>query len=584
MKRFGLGGAALLLLLFALYGSLAYTFSVWGSGPSADSATTAMLWHGFEVHGPRFLRSWRYSQDNQLLSLMPLAGIAYFLFGVSAYTVVGIGWLVFVLNAILVFVIARRFIGPWWALSLAFLVLSANISTIGPVGFLGFSQTHNISFVWSLLGLYAATQILDDGRPFWFSIFFLAVTVGAVSDAWFNASLTVPAVVGAFVLRRDPEAGRRARRVAIVALLAMVLASTKLLGLLAFVPSGHFHHARNLAEVARNAIWLGQILMVFFNVKAAQAVFPAAGVALYALMMVSLVLMSVRNFLRAWPNYLPGQRFVLLTALLSSAIMMLAFVASSFPSGVNLSGRFLVNVFYFLPLFLALTLLPQPIRRARTLWAIWCIVFASLSLSASPGALSWQGPRVDAVKDLARFLREHHLFHGYGTYYDANANTVTWASHFKAHVRPLMFASAPSARLRTAWQCLSCAALWVPNPNQDSGMWFRPQAARGSRRSFLVFAAAGLPCATAPVCEKDAIRQFGPPSQRLKEGGFTILVFAHPLAPYIAESLERARVSWEATNEARNRAAIAKVCRDLHWSCAGPQRLYGWLLAHHYAH
>lgn len=584
MKRFGLGGAALLLLLCALYSSLAYTFAVWGSGPSADSATTAMLWHGFEVHGLRFLRSWRYSQDNQLLSLMPLAGIAYFLFGVSAYTVVGIGWLVFVLNAMLVFVIARRFIGPYWALSLAFLVLSANLSTVGQVGFLGFSQTHNISFVWSLLGLYAATQIMDGGRPFWFALFFLAVTVGAVSDAWFNASLTVPVVVGAFILRRDPEAGRRARQVAIVALLAMVLASTKLLGLLAFVPSGHFHHARNLAEVARNAIWLGRILMVFFNIKAAQAVFPPVGAGLYALMMVSLFLMSARNFLKAWPSYLPGQRFVLLTALLSSAIMMLAFVVSSFPSGVNQSGRFLVNIFYFLPLLLALTLLPQPIKWVPALWAVWCIVFAGLSLSASPGALSWQGPRTGAVRGLAHFLREHRLFHGYGAYYDANANTVTWASHFKVRVRPLMFAGAPSARIRTAWQCPSCAALWVPNPNQDSEMWFRPQAARGSRRSFLVFAAAGLLCATAPACEKDAIRQFGPPSRRLKQGGFTILVFAHPLAPYIAESVERARVSWDTMNEARNRAAIGKVCRDLHWSCVGPQRLYGWLLAHGYAH
>ncbi len=573
----------MLLLLAALYSSLAFTFSVWGSGPSADSATTAMLWRGFEEHGFHFLCSWRYSQDNQLLSLMPLAGIVYSLFGISAYSVVGIGWLVFVLNALLLFALARRFVGLRSALFLAVVALSANVLTIGIVGFLGFSQTHNISFAWSLLSLYAAARALDDERSFWPAVFFLAVTVGAVSDAWFNAALTFPVICGSFILRRDTEAGPQVRRLGILALLAMLLASTKLLGLLAFVPSGHFHHARSLAEVAHNSIWLTQILAVFFNVKAAQALLSWAGVAFYVSMMAALVLVSLRHFIQAWHNYPVGQKFVMVTVLLSIAIMALAFITSAFPAGVNQAGRFLINVFYFAPFFLALALLSRPTKSARVLGVACGAMFIGLSLTVNHGALVWQGPRTATANGLARFLREHHLFHGYGPYYDANANTVTWESHFKVKVRPLMFANAPDARYRDAWQCLSCAALWVPNPNQDSRRWFRPRAVQNRRRSFLVFSAEGLPCATVLVCDRDVIQQFGHPSQVLTRDGFTIFVFARPLAPYIADSVKRARMSWKAMNEARNRAAITKTCQELRWSCSEPQNIYSWLVAHHYA-
>ena len=583
MTRSNLRAASTVLLLAALYSSLAFTFSVWGAGPSADSATTAMLWRGFEEHGFHFLGSWRYSQDNQLLSLMPFAGIVYSLFGISAYSVVGIGWLVFVLNASLLFALARRFVGLYPALFLAIVVLSANAPTIGIVGFLGFSQTHNISFVWSLLSLYAAARALDDKRPFWPAIFFLTVTVGAVSDAWFNAALTVPVICSSFILRRDLEGGPQARRLGILAILAMLLASTKLLGLLAFIPSGHFHHARSLAEVAHNAVWLAQILAVFFNVTAAHALLSWAGAAFYVSMIAALVLVSLRNFIGAWHNYRIGQKFVMLTALLSIAIMALAFIASTFPAGVNQSGRFLVNVFYFAPFLLALALLSRPTKSARVLGATCGALFIGLSLVINHGALAWQGPRMAAAKGLARFLRHHHLLHGYGPYYDANANTVTWASDFKVKVRPLMFAGAPDARHRNAWHCPSCAALWVPNPNQDSRRWFRPQAARRRGRSFLVFSAGGLPCATVSVCERDAIQQFGPPSRILRQGGFTILVFPRPLANYMAASVKRARISWRTMNEARNRAAITKACQDLHWSCREPQHIYSWLLVHHYA-
>lgn len=571
------------LLLLALYSSLAFTFSVWGSGPSADSATTAMLWRGFEEHGIPFLRSWRYSQDNQLLSLMPLAGAVYSLLGVTAYSVVGVGWLVFLLNAFLVFLVARRFIGLCPALLVAITVLSANLPTIGVVGFLGFSQTHNIAFLWSLLSLYAAIQALANGRTFWVVIFFLAITVGAVSDAWFNAAITFPIICGLIILRHDPEAGRQARRLGILAFLAMILASTKLLGLFAFIPSGHFHAARNLSEMAKNSVWLLQILSVFFNIDSARALLSWVGAIFYTALMAILVIVSLRNMLVEWTDYSIERKLAILTALISIATMALAFVASSFPAGVNQSGRFLINVFYFAPLFVVLGLLSRPTRWVRVLGIIWCAIFMGLSLAANHSALVWQGPRTATAKSLASFLRKHHLFHGYGAYYDANANTVTWDSHFKIKVRPLMFVSTPSARDLSAWRCPTCTALWVPNPNQDSQTWFRGQSARRQRQTFLVYSARGLPCATVPVCDHDATQQFGAFSRILTQKGFTILVFPHSLAPHIANSIKRARVSWKTMNEARNRAAITDVCRNMGWSCRGPQHVYSWLLAHGYA-
>jgi hypothetical protein len=64
---------ALAGLALALGGwvSFHYCFAAWR--PDPDIFVTVELWRGVQRFGPRFLTAWAYTQDNWLLSLIPLS-------------------------------------------------------------------------------------------------------------------------------------------------------------------------------------------------------------------------------------------------------------------------------------------------------------------------------------------------------------------------------------------------------------------------------------------------------------------------------------------------------------------------------
>ncbi|MFP3159701.1 MAG: hypothetical protein RXR65_08050, partial [Hydrogenobaculum sp.] len=96
----------LVLILFGLWTSLHYTFYLWG--PNSDVSFPAMLWQGIRRYGLIFLKSANYTPDNWLFSLIPIFFALFSIFGVNAYVLILVGWLIYAISAVLTGIIVKK--------------------------------------------------------------------------------------------------------------------------------------------------------------------------------------------------------------------------------------------------------------------------------------------------------------------------------------------------------------------------------------------------------------------------------------------------------------------------------------------
>ena len=81
-KRWALWGLFVVLSVAALISSLGTAFQTLPLNP--DMAEMAQIYNGITQYGLRFPLTWGYTQDNQVLSLLPFALMFYALAGVSS--------------------------------------------------------------------------------------------------------------------------------------------------------------------------------------------------------------------------------------------------------------------------------------------------------------------------------------------------------------------------------------------------------------------------------------------------------------------------------------------------------------------
>jgi len=85
--------------VFALLGALVASFGLWVAfryvmaawPPDPDVFVTVELWRGIQRHGLEFASSWSYTQDNWLLTVVPLSSALYQLLGPSLTLTIAIG-------------------------------------------------------------------------------------------------------------------------------------------------------------------------------------------------------------------------------------------------------------------------------------------------------------------------------------------------------------------------------------------------------------------------------------------------------------------------------------------------------------
>lgn len=495
--------AAVLLALgtaLGLWTSLHGAFASWPV--DSDLADTVMLWHGVRAHGLGFLRGWVWAQDNWLLSLLPWSAALYALAGPRPALVVGTGWAVFVacaaLAAWLGWRLARR--PAVWAL-LPVLLLASRPG-LGRIGWLAYPVTHTVTLLWGLLALHAAVGWMTARRPWALAAVAAALLIATISDPWALPALVLPVLLAAVLLRQG--------RLAVTVLVVGALAASRLGGVLDFLPPPRFE-AASWAHMRENFALLPRILGADFAIW-----LPGAAAGEAAVMLPALLALDVAHAaLRAWRGLAPPQRFGLLVCGLSVILTLAAFLGNGFLRGTG-SGRFLVAVAFLLPLGLALGLACAWRRVTRAGRAL-AIVLAVLHMAAG-AADAWPRHRLRADTEmplaLAGFLAAHGLHYGYGAYFGAQANAVTWLSGWGVVMRPVSFGFLDG---RLLYPLVETSQRWYAPDDAPPGL---------SRRFVIVDPRS---CASRDVCVTGLARQFGTPAQTLTFGGFTILVWDHAL-------------------------------------------------------
>ncbi|MDB5492767.1 MAG: glycosyltransferase, partial [Phenylobacterium sp.] len=516
------GAAAVAALASAgLWISLHYCLVAWKTDP--DIFVTVALWRGVREHGLGFLRSWTYTEDNWLFSLVPISSLFYSAFGATSRIAALVGWLFFVASVAMTAWLAAKLAGWRAAAITGCVLLFANYYALGHIGFLSYPITHNVSMAWGLAVLLLALWGVERQAYGPCIAAGLAVFVDAVSDPWASAAIAVPLVLasgGLAAVHRRTRLGAIALTLCLASALALWAAYKHPFGALHFLPRGHFQPGGWQAMLV-NLRFGYRALAVMFNIL------PGGDLEAISTQVISVAalaaMVGASSLLVLWglPRASAGRQLVGGVAVLSIGAVTTLYLLGPPASGLYV-GRFFPNLYFFGALLVAMA----AAERWRTgPWAAKAAVGAYAALFVASGAAMtpqlWTQPvppsEPPAAKALGAFLQAHRLAYGYGPYWGANALAMEALTDGAVTIRPVVFQHGRVAR----------------RPVEASSLWFAPQAEPAGAPLFLVIRSDIEGCPALEACEAAARSQFGAPSERLVGGDAVVLVWRHPLAPLI---------------------------------------------------
>lgn len=510
---------SLLVVALGLWVSFHYAFATWG--PDSDTAEAYVLWQGLLRDGAAFLKDFRYTADNWLLSPLPGFFLAFATVGDAPWIVVAGGWAIFVACAVVASLIVRAVAGTAAAVAVAVVLLLSNHNAIGTMGFLAFPLSHNASLLWGLVAVYATLRWLETSGWPWLAAVAVALFVADISDPWTKAAFTLPIGGAALWLFMDPRHRSRRRTATILGATVgavLVVVHTKVFGLLGFLPATSipFASAADRVRAFHMLVRLGGMWFNFLPGRDAADLWGAgtAETAANAALLLGgagvAVLLGSRLFRRD-----AAFDALWLVATISCGVTTAAFLALDFPK-VMQNGRYFMATYVLGVMVFGATVgrawhsLSRPGRLAVLGYAL---LLPAAGLASGPALWMTAGVRMPDhdIPQFAAFLQAHGLDYGYGPYWDVNANAVAWVTEGAIVVRPVAFD--PSGRA-------------VPRLPQTSPRWYSPaDVPPGQRSVFLVMAPGDDGCRDIPACVAMVERQFGQPREILRYGDMLILVW-----------------------------------------------------------
>lgn len=510
------GPAKCFLLIIGIYASFKLVLASFSI--EADTAHSLILWHGINKHGIAWLKDWLFTQDNWLLSLVPLHFILFSLLGDNPAIPIILGWIIFIAAAAASATLARicgaKRSYLWVFLFLINLGIYAHQN-----GFISYSTSHNISNLYGLLALLLYTKFLGQPTGVKLVSFSLLLTAGAVSDPWLLAAYNVPILIANIILLLLPRATipRTVTFQSTVAVSISVLAvKTKLFGAFQFLPLTHFHPG-NWQIINSNAVYLLKDLGGLFNFIP----FHTSNDFLPGIITVTLLSLCV---LRIAPRPLvtllnlgSTKAILLLIFALSSCSIVSAFVLSDVPAQ-DYSARFLINILYAVPVIFAIYIEEnwKKLSINTKILTVTIISLSFLSNISSTIKIALDGDLKIKSEDVERtisFLRDHDLNYGYGPYWGANANAVTVKSGYKIIIRPVTFSS-------------SSGAMVIGNRMQSSKRWEKDEDfPKSAKKFFVIVKSDGEECPIVETCLSGLQKQYGKPVQKLTMRDSVVLVW-----------------------------------------------------------
>ena len=516
-----LHAVVILLCVFGLWTSLHYVHSAWFI--NNDTGNIAILWNGYREHGWQFLKTFVYTQDNWLFSLLLPEALIFAPFGADPTFVIVSGWLIFLGCVAFSLSLAHRLGGYRAVLLLAPLYLLSSQEAMGVPGSYGEPVSHNVTMFWGLVALQGASSWLGRRSAPWLGLCAVALFMAAISDPWANAAFSLPMFLAALGLGLRP--GRRSGGLALAAAVtaAALLAITKLAGVLSFLPETSLALATP-AIVLSHLRLLASIVTMMFEIvpgytSPPEIAAPGAGVTVLGCAVFLAVLApSLVIWARALRRLRDAEQFVIVAAVLSMGATVTAFCLTTFATGL-FAGRFLINVGFFVPVLGASAATRFGSRWPRIVPRLGVALAGLMMLTgATSNVRSWFKPSVradiDRYQDLDRFLAANRLTYGYGSYWGSNASAQTWLSRGRVIMRPV--AIDPASGQVTPW------------PWQSSPLWYTDQRRPpGDTATFLVL---DHDCPQPQSCIAGLSAQFGPPAQILPmPDDRVVLVWPKPL-------------------------------------------------------
>ena len=530
--------AAAAILIFGAWVSLRYTFGAFA--PDADIAVPVVLWDGVRHYGLGFLKTWSYTQDNWLLSLIPLTSLIFTLFGTNPKLVVAIGWLFFLACVGMTSFLVYRIAGRRAAFPVAAVLLFPNNWAIGSVGFLSYPISHDVSMAWALLALMLALRAIERASLLSVAAAGLCVFVDAMSDPWAGAAIALPLILASAVLAGlnwRVRQGWYAGALCAAAAIAFLAARTRLFGALDFLPPSHFT-ITNASGLVNNIGWMFRATAIMFNIVPHTSVGSPLSIPLcvfdflaLAAVLIGAAVLAVMG-LRRSPI---AEQLVCLVAILSLAGVVVAFLLNEWggEGWGTYMGRYFPNLYFFGAL-LAGTAAVRNWERlhfaVRAALVTYGLLFIASGLVSYPRQWAmWTGqapfPTSSYITDLGAFLVQNGLTYGYGPYWGSDALAMNWLTGGRVTIRPVAFLDKPDR---------------VGIRGKSSILWYAPgDEPAGTPETFLVINDDGENCPSVESCVATASRQFGAPSRRLAYansvmGNFAVLVWSHPIVSQIA--------------------------------------------------
>lgn len=509
----------IIFFLIGSYGALKTTIGIYGF--ETDAAMSLMLWQGVHEHGMmKFIKSWIFLQNNYLFSTVPVHFLFYMIFGAKPIVTILVGWITFVVSAVICGLIAKKLNAPKSSILVPIILIFSG-SYVYKFGYIAYSESQNIGF---LLGLFILLTILSwIEKQKIFKLFFIAIltTAAGLSDPWFMATVFLPIYISSiFIFFLTKRSNKKIFAILFLVLnISLIFIHTKILGSFSFLPSANLN-ITNTDHAVENFFYLIKTIGGLLNIipnesyRFISSLFSIC-VILY-LFIKAIALTSLNNL------FCNIQRLFFYTTIILSIIgIQLAFLLSDYVLPRDVSAHYLLNVLYFL--ILGLCIIMEKIwNKTERVLKYFCVIIVVLYIfsgikSTIPYWLQTGIQLKTRSGGLIKFLSENNLKYGYGPYWGSDANAVTWLSNEAVRLRPIQF-DRNTGQMRTSRHGLS------------SELWYKPEDnIFQTNEHFIFIKKDSEECYNIKVCLDGIIAQFGSPKKTLPFNDGYVLVWDHYL-------------------------------------------------------
>jgi len=487
----------------------------------SDTADTITLWSGFQQYGWEFLKSYRYTIDSWIFSLVPIHFLLFYIFGPSPHIVIVGGWVIYIFILIFLNLCAKEAGVNLRARLLSIMFLSyANVGTLWYCGYLTYSISHNISILFFIISYYI---VLKSKSNLSLLSYFLLNLLAAISDPWLSFAFILPAFVSCFItfcVRKE----RYFYKISIISLLIFIInvisVKSNVFGLLPFIV-GAQPTELNLEIISSKIHFITRTFGFFFQFLPEKLIAKESQDGLILGFWLVIFIYSVLNFIRNLKLKSSKEIstfFMIVLSVLSllSAQVLFAEVTQDF------SGRYIITIFLLTPFIISMGLKDRISVDLKFFYFLFMFFYLFTTISTSHHFWKKDGYVSDRTDDVSKLLRSENLTFGYGLYWDSEAPAVSWINNGTLIVRSVLFNNDRKMLTRdVGWQT---NALWYD----------KKDIVNQPNRQFLILKNKGYadPCGDDKVqgCGKELTSQFGKPEKVVRNSEYTLFIWNKPLS------------------------------------------------------